>query len=57
MACGILVLQPGLKFTFPALEGKCSMTGPPGKSPLSIILNNFIEIQFTYAMSVQFKSF
>ena len=31
-ACGILALQPGIKPTPPALEGKVLTTGPPGKS-------------------------
>ena len=32
-ACGILVPQPGVKPTPPALEGEVLTTGPPGKSP------------------------
>ena len=32
MACGILVLQPGIKSMFPALDSGCLTTGPPGKS-------------------------
>ena len=31
-ACGILVLQPGVKPVFPALQGGLLITGPPGKS-------------------------
>ena len=31
VACGILVLQPGIEPTPPALEGKVLTTGPPGK--------------------------
>ena len=31
MACGILVPQPGIEPSFPALEGKFLTTGPPGK--------------------------
>ena len=33
-ACGILVPQPGIEPTSPALEGRFFTTGPPGKSPL-----------------------
>ena len=32
-ACGTLAPWPGIKSTPPALEGKVSTTGPPGKSP------------------------
>ena len=32
-ACGILVPQPGVEPTSPALEGRFLTTGPPGKSP------------------------
>ena len=31
--CGILVPQPGIESTLPALEGKVLTTGSPGKSP------------------------
>lgn len=31
-ACGILVLWPGIKPVFPALQGGLLITGPPGKS-------------------------
>ena len=31
-ACGILVPQPGIKPTAPALEGEVLTAGPPGKS-------------------------
>ena len=31
-ACGILVLQPGVKSTSPALEDEVSTSGPPGTS-------------------------
>ena len=34
VACEILVPQPGVKPTSPALEGGFSTTGPPGKSPV-----------------------
>ena len=33
MACGILVLRPGVQPTSPALAGGFLTTGPPGKSP------------------------
>ena len=33
MICGILVPQPGLKPTCPALQGGFLTSGPPGKSP------------------------
>ena len=33
VACGILVPRPGIKSTFPALEGRFLTTGLPGKSP------------------------
>ena len=33
VACGILVPQPGIEPTPPALEGGVLTTGPPGKSP------------------------
>ena len=32
VACGILVPQPGIEPTSPALEGRFLTTGPPGKS-------------------------
>ena len=32
VACGILVPQPGIKPTSPALKGRFLTTGPPGKS-------------------------
>ena len=32
MVCGILVSQPGIELTVPALEAWKSTTGPPGKS-------------------------
>ena len=36
-ACGILVPQPGIEPTSPALEGEVLTTGPPGKSQVSIL--------------------
>ena len=35
-ACGILVPQPWIESTNPALEWKVLATGPPGKSPYLI---------------------
>ena len=32
VACGILVPQPGIEPTSPAVEGRFLTTGPPGKS-------------------------
>ena len=37
-ACGILVPRPGIEPASPALEGGFLTTGPPGKSPLLLIL-------------------
>ena len=31
--CGILVPQPAIEPTYPAVEGRVSTTGPPGKYP------------------------
>ena len=42
VACGILVSQPGIEPVSPALEGRFSTIGPPGKSP-GIVLNTSIE--------------
>ena len=36
-ACGVLALQPGMEPTPPALEGKVSTTGLPGKSWFSLM--------------------
>ena len=36
MACGILVPQPGIRLSYPALEGGFLTAGPPGKSPVHI---------------------
>ena len=46
-AHGILVSQPGIEPTFPALEGRFSTTGPLGKThqvPLNFHLFIFIEV-------------
>ena len=34
--CGILIARPGIEPTPPALQGEILMTGPPGKSLLSV---------------------
>ena len=39
-ACGILVPQPGIEPTSPALEGRFFTTGLPGKSPKMVIFSN-----------------
>ena len=48
-ACGILVPWPALKPASPALEGRFSTTGPPGKSPLHSFLrrNNIPLYEYT----------
>ena len=38
MACAILVPWPGIKPTFPALNGELLTTGPPGKSQTWLLL-------------------
>ena len=38
-ACGILVPSPEIKPTSPALEGRFLTTGPPGKSPTSLLID------------------
>ena len=51
-ACGILIPQPGIKPTPPALEGEVSTTGPPGKS-----LNNYL-IRFCFKhLGLTYKSY
>ena len=45
MTCGILLPQPGIEPTFPALQGGFLTTGPPGKSPVE--LSAVIEIFYT----------
>ena len=37
-ACGILVPRPGIKPESPALEGGFFTTGPPGKSPVVVVI-------------------
>ena len=37
-AGGVLVLQPGIEPTSPALEGGFLTTGPPGKAPSVSVL-------------------
>ena len=39
--CGILVLQPGIEPTAPALEGKILTTGLLGKSLFFFFLNDY----------------
>ena len=44
-ACGILAPWPRIKPTPPALEGKVSTTGPPGKSPkYDVLSKNFFYL-------------
>ena len=45
VACGILVSSPGIEPAPPALEGKVSTAGPPGKS----------QTKNTYLISIYFK--
>ena len=54
MACGILVPRPGIKPTFPALEGGFFTPGPPGKSLehlficlLAICISSLLRCLFT----------
>ena len=42
VACGILVLQPGIKPVSPALEGGFLTMGPPGKSLCHVFWNSVI---------------
>lgn len=39
--CGVLVPQPGIESTFPALEGRLLITGSPGESLLSMVLHRW----------------
>ena len=62
-ACGILVPQPGLEFASPALKGRFSTTGLPGKShQFSCLLPSVTSdvksevIQITADSRVQFFS-
>ena len=43
--CGILLPQPGIEPTFPALQGRFLITGPSGKAPVE--LSGMIEIFYT----------
>ena len=45
-ACGILVLQLGIKLSSPALWGRFLTTGPPGKSPLCLSIF-FMPLNYT----------
>ena len=38
VACGIFVPSPGIEPTPPALEGRFLTTGPPGKSPIPLLM-------------------
>ena len=41
VACGFLILQPGIKTVFPSLQGGFLTTGPPGKSHAWWFLHSF----------------
>ena len=43
VACGILVPQPGIEPTSPALEGRFSTIGPPGKSVNKTFLSSLFR--------------
>ena len=45
VACGILVPQPEVEITSPALQGRFLITGPSGKAPVE--LSGMIEIFYT----------
>ena len=45
-ACGILVSQPGIEPTFPALAGGFLTPGPPGKSVCAILISGSMQIGF-----------
>ena len=45
-ACGILVSQPGIEPTFPALAGGFLTPGPPGKSLCAILISGSMQIGF-----------
>ena len=52
MACRILVPQPGIELSLPALEGEVLMAGPPGKFPSLkffsfVIMETFKHLQST----------
>ena len=42
-ACGILVPQPGIEPMSPALQGRFSSTGPPGKCPSAVLFMQNIQ--------------
>ena len=51
-AYGILALQPGIKSTTPALEGKVLTTGPPGKFfPHSVLNKPLVSYLRTFALA------
>ena len=45
MACGVLVLQPGIEPSSPALEDGFLTTGPPGKSLEFISLKIKVQLR------------
>ena len=55
MACGVLVPQPGIKLTSPALEGEVLNARPPGKSQFVFLLFSFLlSDQVSFAFIVGF---
>ena len=44
VACGILVPRPGIEPVSPALEGRFSTTGPPGKSLKGVLVKDDFKI-------------
>ena len=48
VACGILVLQPGIQPESPTFQDGFSTTGSPGKSPF--FMSRLFEIYFTYCI-------
>ena len=48
LACRILVPQPGIKLTSPAMENRFLTTGPPGKSLMLLILCYFFCILLSH---------
>ena len=53
VVCGVLVPQPEIEPASPALEGRFSTTGPPGKSPAmpfsTVLFQSGIQSRFTFA--------
>ena len=50
VACGIVVLQPGIQPESPTFQDGFSTTGSPGKSPF--FMSRLFEIYFTYLYSL-----